>query len=72
MFDRFWPVRVSVPTGDPSVLMLSVGDGIHVTINRSESAHWIEMPAPRLDFALSIGDEIARLPPMTGYVLISV
>lgn len=56
MFDRFWPVPVSVPTGDPSVLMLSVGDRIHVTINRSESAHWIEVPAPRLDVALSTGD----------------
>lgn len=75
LLNRFWTAPISVPTGDPDVLLLSVGDGVHVTINRSMERKRIRLPASSLAVVLSTGAEVEAdgqaiaLPAMTGCLL---
>lgn len=77
LLQRFWSAPISVPTGDPSVLVLSVGDGIWIAINRSEDPKSIETPASVLNMALLTNDRIefrgqtVTLPAMAGCLLLA-
>ncbi|MDQ3539619.1 MAG: hypothetical protein M3440_02930 [Chloroflexota bacterium] len=75
--ERFWPAPISVSTGNPSVLVLLVGDGIRVAVNRSEDPESIELLVSLLNVAIStsgrveIGEQAFMLPPMPHCLLLS-
>lgn len=74
--DRLATAPVFLPSGDPGVLLLSVGEGMFVAINRSPDVKAIDIPGESFQVALSTGEQVeadgetTTLPAMTGCLLL--
>lgn len=68
-------VPVAVDSGDPDVLMLAVGEGLHVAVNRSPSARRVTLPGGSITVTIATEEGVEALedaiylPPMTGALL---
>lgn len=74
--DRLLSAPVHVPTSDPDVLLLLVGEGTYVAINRSPDVKAIDMPGESLRVTFSTGERVeaqngrVTLSAMTGCLLL--
>ena len=73
---RLNAVPVVVALEDPEVLVLGVGSGMYVVVNRSRVYKSVSLPPEALTIALSTDDginidvSIANLPPLSGCLLV--